>query len=60
MTEFPDVYNGLPVIRLFSVQDYDFFTKELLDRSVSFKTKIVAKRNRRIQYLVILLGNSCR
>ena len=56
MDEFADSFEGMPAKRLFSLEEYNDFRRALVEHNLSFKTKIVARRRKPRQFLVILLG----
>jgi hypothetical protein len=55
--EFPDVFEGMPVVKFMSLRQHDDFCQTLVDRQISFKTRVLVKRNRPVQFMVILLSN---
>lgn len=57
MLDFPDVFEGMPVVKFLSLREHDDFCRALVDRQVSFKTRVLVKRNRPVQFMVILLSN---
>jgi len=57
--EFPDLFEGFAVRRFVSLREYDNFRESLVERQVSFKTRVVARRNRPRQFLVLLVP-ACR